>query len=645
MFFDADRIPAVREMIVSSTVEERKEALKKILPMQKKDFIGLYKAMKGQPVTIRFLDPPLHEFLPHTDDEIKALAKEMGLTFASLKRTVNSLHEFNPMMGHRGLRLAVTYPEIAEMQTRAVIEAALEVNKKYGYNIVPEIMIPLTCEVKEFEFVKQVVVNTANEIIAKKEGQTTISISFAGNQRYSPNSTAVIVTVSLIPTSIEANDSVTVNLTEQADLKYVFSNPGAGQLKFTFDDINIASIKNGKIIGEKVGKTILTIEFEGNYKYAPSNATMEVIVEDVVPIIEVDDSIEINLTEATDIPAKLNPKEAGKLRFISNDKDIVSISGNGMVYGIKLGTATVTVIFDGSGKYRAVNKTINVTVNDVITSIDVNDSIKVNLTETASIIASVNPSGAGKLIFTTNDNDIISINSKGVVKGLAEYVCPPKENVYLIPDSLSLKDAALTEPLSCCLHGVDLLEVKSGETVAVIGLGAIGALMVQILKSTGVGKIIAFDANEEKREVAKGLGVSLFVNPTKENYQELLEKENISSIDKVIECGGIPATASLALEVAGRGATVVLFGVSNPDAIIPLKWYDAFTKELVIKTSYINPNTTQRAISMLSNGVINADKAISAIIEMEEVVDEISTRTLSSKGKVIVRVNGDLKID
>ena len=261
-------------------------------------------------------------------------------------------------------------------------------------------------------------VDKNGKITAKKEGQTTISISFAGNQRYSPNSTAVIVTVSLIPTSIEANDSVTVNLTEQADLKYVFSNPGAGQLKFTFDDINIASIKNGKIIGEKVGKTILTIEFEGNYKYAPSNATMEVIVEDVVPIIEVDDSIEINLTEATDIPAKLNPKEAGKLRFISNDKDIVSISGNGMVYGIKLGTATVTVIFDGSGKYRAVNKTINVTVNDVITSIDVNDSIKVNLTETASIIASVNPSGAGKLIFTTNDNDIISINSKGVVKGL-----------------------------------------------------------------------------------------------------------------------------------------------------------------------------------------------------------------------------------
>ena len=168
MFFDADRIPAVREMIVSSTVEERKKALKKLLPMQKKDFIGLYKEMKGAPVTIRFLDPPLHEFLPHTEDEIKALANEMGLTFEVLNSTVKSLHEFNPMMGHRGLRLAVTYPEIAEMQTQAVIEAALEVNKKFNYNIVPEIMIPLTCELKEFEFVKNIVTKTADEIISKK---------------------------------------------------------------------------------------------------------------------------------------------------------------------------------------------------------------------------------------------------------------------------------------------------------------------------------------------------------------------------------------------------------------------------------------------------------------------------------------------
>ncbi len=176
MFFEADRIPAVREMIVSTTVEERKKALAKLLPMQRKDFIGLYKAMKGHPVTIRFLDPPLHEFLPHEDSEIKALAKEMGLTFERLKQTVADLHEFNPMMGHRGLRLAVTYPEIAEMQTQAVIEAAIEVSKKQGYTIVPEIMIPLTCDVNEFKYVRDIVAAKADEIIAKKGAEMTYKI-------------------------------------------------------------------------------------------------------------------------------------------------------------------------------------------------------------------------------------------------------------------------------------------------------------------------------------------------------------------------------------------------------------------------------------------------------------------------------------
>ena len=167
MFFDADRIPAVREMIVSKTVEERKRALAKLLPMQRKDFIGLYKAMKGKPVTIRFLDPPLHEFLPHEDFEIEALAKEMGLTFEELKATVEGLKEVNPMMGHRGCRLAVTYPEIAKMQTKAVIRAAINVKKAHpDWNMVPEIMIPLVCEVKELKNVKAVVVETADAEIA-----------------------------------------------------------------------------------------------------------------------------------------------------------------------------------------------------------------------------------------------------------------------------------------------------------------------------------------------------------------------------------------------------------------------------------------------------------------------------------------------
>lgn len=166
MFFDADRLPAMREMIVARTEEQRRKALDKLLPMQRGDFEGLFKEMKGYPVTIRFLDPPLHEFLPQADEDIAALAKEMGMTFEELKGIVADLHEFNPMMGHRGCRLSVTYPEIAEMQTKAVIEAAINVNKA-GMSVIPEIMIPLVGEIKELKYVKDVVVKTAEEVIAK----------------------------------------------------------------------------------------------------------------------------------------------------------------------------------------------------------------------------------------------------------------------------------------------------------------------------------------------------------------------------------------------------------------------------------------------------------------------------------------------
>ena len=168
MFFAEDRIMAVRQMIISKDVEQRKAALDKILPMQREDFVGIYEALEGKPVTIRLLDPPLHEFLPNTDVDIKALASEMGVTFDELKATVQSLHEFNPMMGHRGCRLAVSYPEIAEMQARAIIEAAIEVNQSKGFDIVPEIMIPLVGEIKELKYVKDVIVNKVEEVMSEK---------------------------------------------------------------------------------------------------------------------------------------------------------------------------------------------------------------------------------------------------------------------------------------------------------------------------------------------------------------------------------------------------------------------------------------------------------------------------------------------
>jgi pyruvate,orthophosphate dikinase len=167
MFFDPDRISAIREMIVSKTAEQREKALSKLLPMQRGDFEAIYEAMQGYPVTIRFLDPPLHEFVPTEEDDIEALAEDMNMEVAELKAVIEGLHEFNPMMGHRGCRLAVTYPEIAAMQTRAVIEAAINVQKRHPeWKLVPEIMIPLVGEVKELAFVKSIVTSTADEIIA-----------------------------------------------------------------------------------------------------------------------------------------------------------------------------------------------------------------------------------------------------------------------------------------------------------------------------------------------------------------------------------------------------------------------------------------------------------------------------------------------
>ncbi len=168
MFFETDRIFNFRRMILSQTLEQREEALSKILPYQREDFEKLYEAMEGDPVVIRYLDPPLHEFLPHTDEEIKPLAESLNMDFEDVKNYINSLKEFNPMMGHRGCRLSITYPEIAKMQTRAVIEAAINVNKK-GLNVTPEIMIPLVGDSSELRYVKKVVVETAESII-KEQG-------------------------------------------------------------------------------------------------------------------------------------------------------------------------------------------------------------------------------------------------------------------------------------------------------------------------------------------------------------------------------------------------------------------------------------------------------------------------------------------
>ena len=245
MFFEADRIAAIREMIVSKTSEQRELALNKILPMQRSDFEGLYKVMSGYPVVIRLLDPPLHEFLPHDDEEISALAKDMNMSFDELKSIVVNLHEFNPMMGHRGCRLSITYPEIAVMQTKAIIQAAINV-KNEGYKVKPEIMVPLVGEVKELKYVKNIITETADKLI--KESGLDIKY-YVGTMIEIPRACLV---ADEIAKEAEFFSFGTNDLTQ---LTYGFSRDDAGKfLKFYYDKKIFELEKKKKVDQIGVGK-------------------------------------------------------------------------------------------------------------------------------------------------------------------------------------------------------------------------------------------------------------------------------------------------------------------------------------------------------------------------------------------------------
>ena len=231
MFFEADRIAAFREMICSDTVEEREAALAKILPYQQGDFEKLYEALEGNPVCIRFLDPPLHEFVPTTEEEIELLAKTQGKSVEAIKAIIQGLHEFNPMMGHRGCRLAVTFPEIAKMQTRAVIRAAINVQKKHSdWTVKPEIMIPLVGEVKELQFVKKIVVETADE-----------EIKAAGiDLKYEVGTMIEIPRAALTADEIAANaDFFCFGTNDLTQMTYGFSRDDSGKFLGAYYDAKI----------------------------------------------------------------------------------------------------------------------------------------------------------------------------------------------------------------------------------------------------------------------------------------------------------------------------------------------------------------------------------------------------------------------
>lgn len=244
--------------------------------------------------------------------------------------------------------------------------------------------------------------------------------------------------------------------------------------------------------------------------------------------------------------------------------------------------------------------------------------------------------GCGKCDFCKNGQKAFCKNSRGVVKGMAEYINAPVENIYHIPDSLSLRDAALAEPLACCLRGIDLLGVRHGERVALVGLGAIGTIMIQLIKSAGAGEIVVIEYDETKEALAKELGADIFICSKDED--KIAEYAKNYNVDKVIECVGNSSAHLCALSVAGRGATVVMFGVADSAKTTPISLYDAFIKELTIKTSYINPYTTERAIRVLSSGMLDTSKIIHRELNMEEAAEEFMNPKLSRFGKLIVKI-------
>lgn len=224
----------------------------------------------------------------------------------------------------------------------------------------------------------------------------------------------------------------------------------------------------------------------------------------------------------------------------------------------------------------------------------------------------------------------------GVAKGFAEYVYPPEKNVYRVPDGLDLADAAFAEPLSCVMHGLDLLNVKSGGVVAIYGMGSIGLLMLQMVRLSGAGTVIAVEREAEKRNLALRLKADHAVDDT--DVVELSEKINI---DYVIECVGLKRTMEQALRVAGKNAKVLLFGLGDPETPLAFNQYEAYTKELSIHTSYLNPHTMARALQLLGSGLIETKSIVSARLGLAEMGEELQTLANFRKGKVLVRLSGE----
>lgn len=244
--------------------------------------------------------------------------------------------------------------------------------------------------------------------------------------------------------------------------------------------------------------------------------------------------------------------------------------------------------------------------------------------------------GCGKCSYCQQGLPNFCLERHGVAKGFADYVYPPEKNVYHISDSLDLETAAFAEPLSCAIHGLDLIKIKSGKTVVMYGMGAIGSLMLQLIRYTGAAQIIVVEREEEKRKLALELGATMAVNDA-----EIEKVSRDINIDYVVECIGLKSTMEQAIRVAGKNSKVLLFGLGDPDQPISFNQFEAYTKELSIYTSFLNPLSTERAVHLLESGLIDTKKIISAEISLEEMGKELETLEFARKGKVMVSLSGE----
>lgn len=220
--------------------------------------------------------------------------------------------------------------------------------------------------------------------------------------------------------------------------------------------------------------------------------------------------------------------------------------------------------------------------------------------------------------------------------GFAQYCAVPQSQVYKISDGITYEMAAMVEPVACCVHGMDMCDISCGDTVAIIGGGMIGMIMLQLAKISGAGKLIMIEPVEEKREMAKQLGADICIDPINEDVKMVLAKNNINRVSTVIECVGKIATIEQAIEIAGKKSTVMMFGLTAPEESLSIKPFDVFKKEIVLKASYINPYTQRRALELIDNGKIDISSMISAVEPLEKLSEILSNPALRGKGKVII---------